>query len=215
MLGVLLNEKLYKNTYSTLKYFSFFLSTKWIGFLFCIFLKWRKKTCQFPFSQNSFTKTPNLIEETPHWRAWGCASALPEFISGPWTNLTHLPSQQCAGVSSPPLSYLESCRCSLKGQVPPGCGGCTRPGHSAMPGQSRSCCLCVPAAGRAEEGLSPLHHTDVESNPCCISTEAASFSHGGGRKPKIQTVTVRLAHCYVLGQEHIYNSSCDIVLSVS
>lgn len=73
----------------------------------------------------------------------------------------------------------------------------------------------VPGAGRAEEGLSPLHHTDVESNCCCLSTETASFSHGGERKPKIQTVTVRLAHCYMLGQEHIYNSSCDIVLSVS
>lgn len=155
MLGVLLNEKLYKNTYSTLKYFSFFLSTKWIGFLFCIFLKWRKKTCQFPFSQNSFTKTPNLIEETPHWRAWGCASALPEFISGPWTDLTHLRSQQCARVSSPPLSYFESCRCSLKGQVPPGCGGCTRPGHAAMPGQSRSCCLRCPCSWQGWRGAEP------------------------------------------------------------
>lgn len=69
---------------------------------------------------------------------------------------------------------------------------------------------------RAEprRGWLPLHHTDVGSNHCCLSTEAASFSHGGERKPEIWTVTRRLAHCYGLGQRHIYNSCCDIVLSV-
>lgn len=69
---------------------------------------------------------------------------------------------------------------------------------------------------RAEprRGWPPLQHTDVGSNQCCLSTEAASFSHGGERKPEIWTVTRRLAHCYGLGRGHIYNSCCDVVLSV-
>lgn len=124
-----------------LKILFFFLSTKWMGFLFGVFLKWREKTCQFPFS---FTKPPNLIKKTPYWRAWCCASALPEFTSGPWSKLTHLQSQQFARISLPSLGCLESCGCSLKGQVPPGPEWLWRLCPAALiQWWSRSCCTPV------------------------------------------------------------------------
>lgn len=41
------------------------------------------------------------------------------------------------------------------------------------------------AAGPRRGWLALLHHTDAGSNHGCPSTGAASFSHGGGRKPDL------------------------------
>lgn len=105
-------QEIVQTRYSALKKLTFFFLHKmhWI-FVLCFP---RKKEQDMPFLIQlfplCFTKTQILIKKTPLWRPWGCVSASPEPISGPWTNLPDLQSQQFARLSPPSLPYFEFCK---------------------------------------------------------------------------------------------------------